>query len=371
MASDRRLFTPGPLTTSPTVKEATLHDLGSRDEGFITVVRRVRAQLLALAGADPAEHAAIPVQGSGTFGVEAVLGSAIPADGKLLVLENGVYGARIAEIARVLGIPAQRLSSPEHLPIEAGAVTAALADPALTHVAIVHSETTTGLVNPLEPIAAAVRARGRSLIIDAMSSFGALPLDVRALGADFMVSSPNKCLQGLPGFAFVIARRSALEARRGQARSLSLDLLAQLEGLDRTGQFRFTPPVQALLALDRALTELADEGGPGARLARYRENHRTLLAGLGRLGFRAFLAPEHQGPIITSFQYPADRRFRFEDFYERLGRRGFVIYPGKLSRADCFRIGTIGHLFPADVVALVDAVASVLGELELPVPLAG
>jgi 2-aminoethylphosphonate-pyruvate transaminase len=256
------------------------------------------------------------------------------------------------------------------VPVDAERVAAALAaDPAITHVAVVHSETTTGIVNDLGPIAAAVRGRGRSLIVDAMSSFGGIPLDVRALGADFVVSSPNKCLQGLPGFAFVIGRRAALVARRGQARSLSLDLLAQLEGLDATGQFRFTPPVQALLALDRALDELAAEGGISARAARYRDNHRALLAGMERLGFRAFLAPAHQGPIITSFHYPAHPRFDFQAFYERLARRGFVIYPGKLSRADCFRIGTIGHLFPADVEELVSAIAAVLAELELPVPL--
>jgi 2-aminoethylphosphonate-pyruvate transaminase len=365
-----RLFTPGPLTTSPTVKEATLHDLGSRDRLFIETVRRIRTRLLALCGADPAEHAAIPVQGSGTFGVEAVVGSAIPDGGKLLVAENGVYGARIARIAEVLRIPVERLVGPEHLPVDAARVAAALAaDRAITHVAVVHSETTTGIINPLEPIAAAVRAERRALIIDAMSSFGGLPLDVRALGCDFVVSSPNKCLQGLPGFAFVIARRAALAA--GRARSLSLDLQAQLEGLDGTGQFRFTPPVQALLALDRALDELAAEGGIPARAARYHRNHRTLVAGMERLGFRAFLAPEHQGPIITSFHYPAHPRFRFEAFYDGLARRGLVIYPGKLGHADCFRVGTIGHLFPSDLEELVAAVAAVLTELELPVPLEG
>jgi len=370
MAADPRLFTPGPLTTSPTVKEATLHDLGSRDQRFIDTVRRIRARLVELCGADPAEYAAIPVQGSGTFGVEAVVGSVLPPGGKLLTVENGVYGARIAQIAGVLRIPVERLVGPEHLPVDAARVAAALAaDPGITHVAVVHSETTTGLVNPLPPVAAAVRAQGRSLIVDAMSSFGGLPLDLRALGADFVVSSPNKCLQGLPGFAFVIGRRSVLAASRGQARSLSLDLPAQLEGLEASGQFRFTPPVQALLALDRALDELDAEGGIPARAARYRQNHQTLVEGMSRLGFRTFLAPEHQGPIITSFHYPAHPRFRFQDFYERLGRRGFVIYPGKLSQADCFRIGTIGHLFPADVQALVAAIAAVLGELEIPVPL--
>jgi len=369
-AKDKLLFTPGPLTTSRTVKQAMLRDLGSRDFEFIRLVRDVRARLLAVAQTSQ-EHGyeAVLMQGSGTFAVEAMLSSTVPPDGKLLVVANGAYGERMATMAKVLKIDLTTLSYPEETsPVVDDIAKALHQDAAVTHVAVVHCETTTGMVNPIERIGDVVHRAGRRFCVDAMSSFGAIPIDIAASRIDYLVASANKCLEGVPGIAFVLARRDALDATRTYARSLSLDVYAQWRGLEANGQFRFTPPTHVLLALDQALTELEDEGGVTARAARYRANHQRLIAGMRALGFREYLHPEQQGYIITSFRYPEHPNFRFEDFYERLNQKGMVIYPGKVSRADCFRIGTIGRIFAEDLDVLLAMVREVMGEMELPLP---
>jgi 2-aminoethylphosphonate-pyruvate transaminase len=371
MPEERRLlFTPGPLTTSETVKRAMLRDLGSRDDEFVQTVAGVRRDLLELAGVSQASGwECVLIPGSGTYSVESVISSAVPRDGKLLVLINGAYGQRIRQIAEVHGIALQPLRWDENETPEPEAVRKALAsDSAITTVAIVHCETTTGIINPVEAIGKVVRGAGRTYFVDAMSSFGAVPLDFEAACVDFLVSSANKCIEGVPGFGFVLARRSALEACKGQARTLSLDLHAQWQGLESNGQFRFTPPTHVILAFAQALRELADQGGIDGRARRYSENQRTLLAGMRELGFEEYLAPDRQSYIISSFRYPHHPSFMFEEFYRKLAARGMVIYPGKLSKLDCFRIGTIGRLFPADFEALLVAIRDVLAEMGVPTP---
>lgn len=359
--TDKLLFTPGPLTTSPEVKRATLRDLGSRDAEFIATVREIRGKLLEIAGLRGADYEAVLMQGSGTFAIESVLGSVIPRGGRLLVAINGAYGRRIEEIAGRLGIDTVAVKFAEDMPVDPGVMEAALGSHGpFTHAAVVHCETTTGLMNPVERIGPLVAASGAEFVVDAMSSFAGVPLDIAAARIDYLVSSANKCIQGVPGFGFVLARRERLLETAGRARSLSLDLLAQWQGLERDGQFRFTPPVHALLAFRRALEELEQEGGAAGRNARYRANHRTLVAGMLALGIEPYLRAEHQGPIITTFRYPAVAGFDFEQFYSRLSERGFVIYPGKLTRENCFRIGTIGHLFPEDMERLTAAIGEVL-----------
>jgi 2-aminoethylphosphonate-pyruvate transaminase len=360
------LFTPGPLTTSRTVKEAMLRDLGSRDSAFVDAVREIRARLLELGQVAGAGYEAVLMQGSGTFSVESVVSSVVPPDGKLLVAINGAYGRRIAQMAERLRIDRVELAVPEDHRIEAREIDARLeADPTITHVAVVHSETTTGILNPIDAIGEVVKARGRTFIVDAMSSFGGVPIDLDGCGIDFLVTSSNKCIQGVPGFGVILARREALLATRGYARSLSLDLLAQWEGLEASGQFRFTPPTHALLAFRQALLELEAEGGVRGRAARYRANHDLTVAGMLELGFETYLPPALQGYIITSFRYPKHPRFSFERLYGRLNEKGCVIYPGKVSSADCFRIGHIGHLFEADVRRLLQAMQESLAELEV------
>jgi 2-aminoethylphosphonate-pyruvate transaminase len=365
---DKPLFTPGPLTTSATVKRAMLRDLGSRDREFIEVVRTVRRGLLAAAGvSQEGGYEAVPMQGSGTFGVEAVLTCAAPPGGKWLIVSNGAYGERMVRICQVHRIAHVVLRCPEDAQPDPAALDRALtADPAVTGVAAVHCETTTGILNPAEEIGRVAKFHGKTYALDSMSSFGGVEFDLPASGADFLVSSSNKCIEGVPGLSFCLCRRDALLATAGWARTLSLDLLDQWRALEQTGQFRFTPPTHVVLALARALEELAAEGGVPGRAARYRANQATLLAGMRALGFVEYLAPELQGPIITSFRYPADSRFDFPTFSGRLSDLGFVIYPGKVSGADCVRIGTIGRIFPDDVRALLRAVATCCQELLVP-----
>lgn len=347
------LFTPGPLTTSLSVKEAMLRDLGSRDAEFLQVVREIREKLLALGNASKPDYECVLVQGSGTFTIESVISSIMPD--KLLVLINGAYGRRIENIARIHGIAVEVVEVAENRKITPADFSIGKD---ISHVAVVHCETTTGILNPIDEIGEAVEAAGAGYIVDAMSSFGAIPIDMSRAHIDFLVSSANKCIEGVPGFGFTLARRTQLEAAKGRARTLSLDLQAQWAGLERDGQFRFTPPTHALLAFRQALRELDEEGGVAGRGSRYQRNHEILRNGMKDLGFEAYLAPEDQSCIITSYRYPKNESFRFEEFYERLSELGFVIYPGKLSREECFRIGTIGRLSAGNIEDLLSAIRS-------------
>ncbi len=366
MHTDKPLFTPGPLTTSLTVKQAMLRDLGSRDFEFIRIVREIRQELLRLAEADDRGYEAILMQGSGTFGIEAVIGSITPPDGKWLFVVNGAYGQRMLQIAKALRIDAAAVTFPENRPAVAEAVAMALDhDPTITHVGAVHCETTTGLLNPIQELGQIAARFGKVLMVDAMSSFGAVPIPVADWGIHYLVSSANKCIEGVPGFSFVLARRDMLTQTNGYARSLSLNLLAQWRGLENDGQFRFTPPTHAILAFRQALAELEAEDGVPGRAARYRHNYEMLVAGMRALGFAEYLRPEDQSYIITSFRYPDHPNFDFGRFYETLNGKGFVIYPGKVSDAACFRIGTIGRLYADDVRALLDAIRETLAEMEV------
>jgi 2-aminoethylphosphonate-pyruvate transaminase len=361
---DKALFTPGPLTTSRTVKQAMLRDLGSRDVEFVRTVHDVRRRLVALGQADEETYTAVLVQGSGTFGIESVISSVVPADGKLLVLVNGAYGERIVKMAGVHKIDTAVQKGPEDCPVDLGQLEAALArDEAITHVAIVHCETTTGIINPIREAGEIVKKAGRVYIVDAMSSFGAYPISLPECGIDFLVSSSNKCIEGVPGFSFVLANKEQLAAARGKARSLSLDLCAQWEGLEGDGQFRFTPPTHVILAFEQALLELEAEGGVMARAARYRQNYELTMTGMEAMGFKTYLPAHLRGYTITSFYYPEHPKFSFKTFYEKLSDKGCVIYPGKLSHANCFRIGHIGRLEASDVYVLLAAVLETLDDM--------
>jgi 2-aminoethylphosphonate-pyruvate transaminase len=358
------LLTPGPLTTSRSVKHAMLQDYCTWDNDYHRIVTRIRNRLCELAGAGT-DWTSILMQGSGTFAVEATVGSCVPPDGKLLVLDNGAYGRRIAQIAARLRIPNTVLTFPEVEPIDVCRVEQELsADPRLTHVALVHCETTTGLMNPAAEIGSLCRSDDKVFILDAMSTFGGIPLTAHQMGAHYLIASSNKCLQGVPGFGFVIAHRPTFQQTAGWARSLSLDLYDQWREMETNhGKWRYTSPTHVVRAFAQALQELKDEGGVRARAARYHENHRVLVSGLAELGFRALIAREHQSPIITAFHNPRNPKFRFRTFYDALKSRRFVIYPGKISQADTFRIGTIGHVFPEDIRQLIAAVDQVTREM--------
>lgn len=368
---DKLLFTPGPLTTSKYVKQAMLHDYGSRDRLFAEAVARVRSRLVKLARVDERKFTAVIMQGSGTFGVEATLGTAIPRDGKVLILVNGAYGERMVQMCKVLNIAYATYDTKEDEVPTAAELKVRMANDSFTHVAAVHLETTTGILNPIVELGEVVKAAGAKFIVDAMSSFGAVSLDMAAAHIDYLVSSSNKCIEGVPGFSFVIANREVLAETKGWARSLSLDLYAQAEALDKSGQFRFTPPTHVILAFDEALSALEAEGGVEGRARRYSENHRRLMSGMTALGFQTYLTKDKpQSFVITSFLYPKDAAFNFEKLYSRLSDRGLVIYPGKLAKADCFRIGNIGQIQPNDVDTLVHAISETLVEMGVKMPLA-
>lgn len=356
------LLTPGPVSTSPAVRAAMLRDYCTWDSDYKTVTQEVRRRLVEIACPDASQdYTAILLQGSGTYGVEAVLGSVVPPHGKVLILSNGAYGERMAAIARVLKLPHEVIDFGELSAVEPKTVAERLeGDPTITHVAVVHCETTTGLLNPLAELAQVVKIRDRTLIVDAMSSFGGIPLDVPALGVDYLVSSANKCIEGVPGFCFVIARLHELETGARYARSLSLDLYAQWETMEQDpGKWRFTSPTHTVIAFRQALQELENEGGVVSRWARYRRNQSLLVEGMTKMGFETIIPDHLQSPIVTAFRYPASSGFSFSEFYDRLKRRGFIIYPGKLSQLDTFRIATIGKVGPADIAQLLGAIAEI------------
>ena len=362
------LLTPGPLSTSKSVKATMLRDWCTWDDDYNSLVQDIRKKLVGLATASDG-YTAVLMQGSGTFSVEATLGSVIPPDGRLLVLANGAYGQRINQIAERLRIDHVTHDNGEISRPDLNKLDKTLAsDKHISHVAVVHCETTTGMLNPIDEIGKIVKAHGRKYIVDAMSSFGGIPMDIDELGIDFIISSANKCIQGVPGFGFVIAAREELAACKGYARSLSLDLFDQWNTMETAhGKWRYTSPTHTVRAFLQALRELDEEGGVEKRYARYLENHRILVEGMESAGFECLLPTAFQSPIITSFLNPKNPAYDFLKFYELLKSKRFVIYPGKVSGADTFRIGNIGHVFPDDMRLLIEKVKeSIFWEAENP-----
>lgn len=351
------LLTPGPLTTTASVKQVMLRDWCTWDDDYNRIVQDIRSQLVSLATRETGYTATL-MQGSGTFAVEATLSSAVPQAGKLLVLANGAYGQRMARIAERAGISFAVQDAGELLPPDLGQLARTLrTDPDISHVAVVHCETTTGMLNPIRDIGSIVKAAGKTYIVDAMSSFGGIPMDMQNIGADFLISSANKCIQGVPGFGFVLAKQEVLESCSGRSRSLSLDLYDQWKTMEEhNGKWRFTSPTHTVRAFHQALKELNQEGGVEVRYQRYKKNHQTLADGMRHLGFRCLLADRDQSPIITAFLSPQHADYAFIRFYDALKQNGFVIYPGKVTNHDTFRIGNIGDIHPADMECLLEAV---------------
>jgi len=358
------LLTPGPLTTSYAVKQAMLRDWGSWDGDFRAMTADLRRRLLTLIGDAKGEFDCVPMQGSGTFAVEAMLGSFLPRDGKTLVLVNGAYGQRIVQTLGYLGRACSVIDKGDYMPPHGDEVAAALdADPAVTHVVLVHCETSSGILNPVAEIAEVVAAKGRKFLIDSMSAFGAIPLDVNEIRYEAMVSSANKCIEGVPGFGFIIARKSALEAAKGVSHSLSLDVHAQWANMNKTGQWRYTPPTHVVAAFLEALRQHEAEGGVAGRGARYTRNRDVMVAGMRALGFETLLKDRWLSPIIVTFFTPAHPDFSFNRFYELMKDKGFIIYPGKLTVVESFRIGCIGRMDEHVMRRVVEAAAETLREM--------
>ena len=356
-AGEPFLLTPGPLTTSARTKRAMLADWGSWDEDFKQITAEINRLLVAMCDGQGA-YECVPMQGSGTFAIEAALGSFIPPRSRTLVLTNGAYGKRAARTLEVMARDFVVHDTGDYLPASPRDIAALLAgDRAISHVVVVHCETSSGILNPLREIADVVHGAGRKLIVDAMSSFGAIPLSVKDIPFWAMVSSANKCIEGVPGFGFVIARREALEDARGNCHSLSLDLHDQWTTMQRTGQWRFTPPTHSVVAFREALRQHVEEGGVGGRLARYQQNRDRLVAGMRARGFVTLLEDQWLSPIIVTFFYPGDPAFDFQRFYAQIKQRGFIIYPGKLTKAGSFRIGCIGQIDARHIDQVLDAVS--------------
>ena len=360
---DALLLTPGPLTTSKSVKAVMVHDWGSRDAEFLRINREVLERLPEIVNG-VGSHVTVPMQGSGTFAVEAMLTTFVPRGGKCLLLINGAYGHRAKKILDIAGRANCVHETPEDTPPDLAVVEAMLAgDPAITHVFTVQCETTSGVLNPVEAIGEIVARHGRRLLIDAMSAFGALPLDAGKIACDAIAASSNKCIEGVPGLGFVLCRRAAIEETKGNATTLVLDLHDQWQNFVKTGQYRFTPPIHVIVSFHQALAEFFKEGSQAGRGGRYARNAEVLIAGMRKLGFETLLPDALQAPIIVTFHMPKDPGFVFQTFYDRLKELGYVIYPGKLTVADSFRIGCIGRLNEGHMRNALAAIEAVMAEM--------
>lgn len=363
MMKNYKLLTPGPLTTTDTVKREMLFDHCTWDEDYKRVTQKIRSQLLELAHVSEDKYTVVLMQGSGTFGVESVLTSVVGDNDKLLIIANGAYGERMEDIAEHSRIPYTVYHQIYNKVPDAVEIAAILdREPEITHVAMVHSETTSGILNDIASVAEVVKTRDKTFIVDAMSSFAGVDISVGEVGIDFIVSSANKCIQGVPGFSFIIADRAKLIDSKGKARSLSLDLYDQWETMEKDGKWRFTSPTHVVMAFAKALEELEEEGGIPARAERYEANNELLISRLGELGFETYIDGSHQGPVITTFFYPEDCNYTFQEMYSYIKERGYAIYPGKVTEAETFRIGNIGEIYAEDINKLCDIFTEFLNE---------
>lgn len=358
-----KLLTPGPLTTTASVKQEMLFDHCTWDDDYKQITQAIRKNLLTLAHVKDDEYSVVLMQGSGTFGVESVITSVVGKDEKILIVSNGAYGQRMFSICEHANINYVTYEVDfDCIPNHEEIAHILDNDEQITHVAMVHSETTSGILNDIQAVGKVVKARNKTFIVDAMSSFGGVDIAVKEVGIDFLVSSANKCFQGVPGFSFIIANKEKLVASKGKARSLSLDLYEQWETMDKDGKWRFTSPTHVVLAFHKAMEELNHEGGISARSERYYHNNRLLIQKLSALGMKAYIDEKHQGPIITTFYYPENANFTFTQMYEYIKDRGYAIYPGKLTNADTFRIGNIGEIYEEDIQQLCIIIEEFLKE---------
>lgn len=354
-----KLLTPGPLTTTDTVKEVMMFDHCTWDDDYKSITQKIRSGLLKLACASEENYTVVLMQGSGTFGVESVITSSVGSDDKLLIVANGAYGERMEDIAKHAGLTYAVYHQDYDKVPDAEKIGEILdQDDSITHVSMVHSETTSGILNDIAEVTKVVKSKKRIMIVDAMSSFAGVEIPVEQLGIDFLISSANKCIQGVPGFSFVIAKKEALMKTKGQARSLSLDLYDQWETMNKDGKWRFTSPTHTVLAFFQAMKELEEEGGISARSQRYYDNNREIIRRFQEMGLKTYIDLKHQGPIITTFFFPDDADFTFEEMYDYIKERGYAIYPGKVTEAATFRIGNIGEIYQEDV----DALCSIMKE---------
>jgi 2-aminoethylphosphonate-pyruvate transaminase len=357
------LLIPGPVTTRPEVRAAMALDIAPWDNETRASFARIKGRVLEIAGGHEPGHAALALQGCGHFATEAAVRSFVPTDGKLLVPLTGSYAERMLRLAREAGRQTAELPVPDGESVAPLSVAAALAaDPAISHVGLVYSETSSGIVHDPVGVGRVVHAAGRRLLVDAVSAFGALPMDVSAQPElDAVWFSTNKCLEGLPGITFTIVRADRLEGTAGRAGSWSFDLAdVHAHHLRGPGVFRFTPPAQVMASFAVALDLFDAEGGRAARLARYRTNADTLRAGIIRIGLSPTLPAAVQGPIILNVDAPDDAAWTLQGFVDRLKAHGFLISNFHNTAHPTFRVGCIGALTAEDMSRFVGAVDATL-----------
>lgn len=366
MANDRILLTPGPLTTSLRTKLAMLRDWGSWDIEFNDVTARIRESLLKIVHGEDS-HVLVPLQGSGTFSIEAAVATLVPTNGHVLVLDNGAYCKRAAKLTSLMGRRCTLMPFADDEAVSPSSLREKLiADDSITHVVLIHCETGAGVLNPLQAVADICAEFDKGLIVDAMSSFAAIEIDAQKTRFDALIAASGKCLEGVPGMGFVFIRKAVLDGCAGQSQSLAMDLHDQYVYMEKTGQWRFTPPTHVVVALAEAISQFEAEGGQPARLARYTNNYETLIRGMAQLGFKPFLAPAIQAPIIVTFHAPAHPNYDFKRFYDAAKARGFILYPGKLTQVETFRVGCIGAISSLEIEQAVHAVALALQDLGIP-----
>jgi 2-aminoethylphosphonate-pyruvate transaminase len=357
------LLTPGPVSTSRSTKEVMLRDRASGGGDFQGDLSFAREYLVKIVQGQ-GNYTAIPLPGSATYANEAVISGIVPDGGKLLIHTNGVYGDRLIEIAAHLGKSHAVIRTPPFVPPTAAQFAQAIeADAAITHVFVVHCETSTGILNPIDEIASVCQRYAKGLLIDTVASFGAIDLDARTLRFDALTISSNKCMQGVPGIGWAVVQKQVLENAKGTCPSLALDLWDQNQHMDRTKSFRFTPPTQILAAFAQACREHEAEGGAEARLARYMRNWRRLVDGMRQLGFTTVVPDAYASPIVATFHNPEHPAFSFDALFEGMKRRGFIIFPGRLALANTFRIGCMGDVTEADMAEAIQAVAETMAEM--------
>ena len=362
---DKKLLTPGPLTTSYSTKKAMLHDWGSRDQQFIDLNQSIRDSLVKLIEGKNT-YQCVPMQGSGTFAVESMISSLTTKGSNILILINGAYGQRMKKMCDYLNRNTIEYEVPEHETHNLNKLEEIIdQNKKLTHVFAVYCETTSGILNPINEIANLVENKKLSLFIDAMSAFGALPLSSKNITFDAVAASSNKCLEGVPGVGFILVKNNVIENAKGNSHSLSLDLYDQWQAMEKNKQWRFTPPTHVLAAFSQAIKEHEKEGGVDGRYKRYKKNCQIICNGMKELGFEQLLPDELQAPIIITFKQPKDSNFNFEKFYNALSKKDFLIYPGKLTVAETFRVGCIGNLNENDMKETVLAIKEVVNELAI------
>jgi|TARA_B100000315_G_scaffold40571_1_gene35417 2-aminoethylphosphonate aminotransferase len=356
------LLNPGPATTTDTVKMAqVVPDICPREEEFSELMAGIRDDLLKIVNVDKKKYTTVLFGGSGTAVMESVIASVVNQEKTLLILKNGAYGDRMQKIVETYSIPFTTLEYEWGKPINLSEVDSYLkSNRNIGYIAMVHHETTSGILNSIENFSELGKNYGHTLILDAISSYAGISIDLKKTPIDFLMSTSNKCIQGMAGLAFSICKKSELKHLKDiPNRSFYLSLYDQYNYMEKTGQMRFTPPVQTIYALRQAIDEYFDEGSLN-RYNRYTENWKRLREGLQKLGFNLLLDPENESHILLTVVEPKNPEYNFDKIHNLLYDKGFTIYPGKLGKKKTFRLANMGAINSIDIDRFINELSNVI-----------